>query len=55
MGIEVSGTCDRRQAIGTIQINEEILDTESYPQYTFIINDEIPLVKSLLSKAKSIE
>ena len=55
MGIEVSGTCDRRQPGGTLQSGEEILDTESYAEYTYIIGEETPVVKSLLSQTVSLE
>jgi len=44
MGIEVSGTCTRRQPGGTLKSGEEILDTESYAEYTYIIDEETPAV-----------
>jgi hypothetical protein len=40
MGIRVSGTCDRSQPGGTLKSGEEILDTESYAEYTYIIDEE---------------
>ena len=40
MGIEVSGTCDRRQPGGTLKAGEEILDTQSYAEYTYIIDEQ---------------
>lgn len=42
MGIRVSGTCDRSQPGGTLKSGDEILDTESYAEYTYIIDEETP-------------
>jgi hypothetical protein len=45
MGIEVSGTCDRRQPGGTLKAGEEILDTQSYAEYTYIIDEQEALTQ----------